>query len=50
METLLWGMDQVTLRAGLPDLTDLEAVTPVTWDGTAQIIILKNKILMIFEE
>ena len=36
MVTSLWGVVQVTLRAGFPERIALDTSTPVTWDGTVQ--------------
>ena len=36
MVTSLWGVVQVTLRAGFPECIALDTATPVTWDGTVQ--------------
>ena len=36
MATSLWGVVQVTLRAGLPECIALDTATLVNWDGTVQ--------------
>ena len=36
MVTLLWGVVQVTLRAGFPERIALDTSTPVTLDGTVE--------------
>ena len=37
MVTSLWGVVQVTLRAGFTECIALDTATPVTWDGTNNI-------------